>query len=332
MSDSSRARIGIRDVATAAGVSTATVSNALNGTGRIDPATRARVVEVATSLGYRANANAQRLRGGRTGMLAVTAREPNADGYGLMDVEYFVDVLMAAASVALHRGYSLTLVPASASNSALTEAAVDGVLLFDALRSDPLLADLADAGTPVVTVGRDTSLPADACWWVDNDMTTGVTALLDHLHAAGSRRVALVSGSPEYSYCADAEDAYQEWARVQGVEPVVAHVSDEPGHGTIHALLDRPDPPDAVCAVLERYALATLTVATELGLSVPDDLRIAAASDSAAARHRGVTALDLHPDQVGHDAVELLLDRVTGTAQSPVHHLVSADIAVRLTS
>ncbi|MGH3802257.1 MAG: LacI family DNA-binding transcriptional regulator, partial [Pseudonocardiaceae bacterium] len=44
----------LRDVATAAGVAVSTVSYALNGKGRVDAATRARVREVAASLGYTA--------------------------------------------------------------------------------------------------------------------------------------------------------------------------------------------------------------------------------------------------------------------------------------
>lgn len=330
MSASGR-RVGIREVAAEAGVSTATVSNALNRTGRIDPRTRDRVVAVASRLGYRASPSARQLRGRRTGVLAVTAREPSTDGYGLMDVEYFVEVLMAAAAVALDRGYSLTIVPGSTATTSLSGTAVDGVLLFDVLRADPLLAELTAAGTPVVTVGRDTSVPASAGWWVDDDMAAGTTALLDHLASTGARRVALVTGPRDYSYCADAEDAYLAWADAQGRPSLVAHVDVEPGHDAARSLLDRADPPDAVCAVVERYALATLAVAEEYGVRVPADLAVAAGSDSPAARNgrTPVTVLDLHPDQVGRDAVDLLLARIDGTATAPAHRLVTADVVAR---
>ncbi|XGU21714.1 LacI family DNA-binding transcriptional regulator [Rhodococcus sp. 3Y1] len=48
-----------------------TVSYALNGKGRVDAATRARVQEVADRLGYRANRSAQNLRSGRTATLGL---------------------------------------------------------------------------------------------------------------------------------------------------------------------------------------------------------------------------------------------------------------------
>lgn len=64
----------LRDVATAAGVAVSTVSYALNGKGRVDSATRARVQEVADRLGYRANRSAQNLRSGRTATLGLMLR------------------------------------------------------------------------------------------------------------------------------------------------------------------------------------------------------------------------------------------------------------------
>src|SRR6266550_6155811 len=61
----------IHDVAKAAGVSVTTVSHALNGKGRVDPNTRARVAQVVHRLGYRANRHARGLRMGRSGSLGL---------------------------------------------------------------------------------------------------------------------------------------------------------------------------------------------------------------------------------------------------------------------
>lgn len=55
-------RMTIRDVAKAAGVSLTTVSHALNDRGVVDPATRARIKQLAIDMGYRPNVRAQRLR------------------------------------------------------------------------------------------------------------------------------------------------------------------------------------------------------------------------------------------------------------------------------
>src|SRR5215203_6033436 len=69
-------RVGIKDVAEAAGVSITTVSHALNGKGRLTQETRDRVRRVATDLGYTPHPVAQSLASGRTGMIATVVSLP----------------------------------------------------------------------------------------------------------------------------------------------------------------------------------------------------------------------------------------------------------------
>src|SRR4051812_49547117 len=61
----------IRDVARAAGVSTATVSRALRGLDNVDPATRDRVVRIARELKFSVSPSASRLATGRTGSIGI---------------------------------------------------------------------------------------------------------------------------------------------------------------------------------------------------------------------------------------------------------------------
>ena len=63
--------VGIRDVATRAGVSPATASRALNGTATVSDELRARVLEAAGALGYRPNNLARSLRRQRTDTIGV---------------------------------------------------------------------------------------------------------------------------------------------------------------------------------------------------------------------------------------------------------------------
>jgi len=78
----------IHDVASAAGVSVTTVSDALNGKGRVDPATRKRVAQVVQSLGYRANRHARGLRSrlsGALGLLLPVDADARSDENELLD-------------------------------------------------------------------------------------------------------------------------------------------------------------------------------------------------------------------------------------------------------
>lgn len=66
----------IKAVAAAAGVSTAAVSQAVNGTGRISEATRRRVLAAAAELGWSPSASASALRRARTRTIALVVRRP----------------------------------------------------------------------------------------------------------------------------------------------------------------------------------------------------------------------------------------------------------------
>lgn len=67
--------VTLAQVASAAGVSIMTVSNALRGKPHVAPATRERVLATAEALGYRVNAMAKGLRSGRTGVIALAVPE-----------------------------------------------------------------------------------------------------------------------------------------------------------------------------------------------------------------------------------------------------------------
>src|ERR1700751_2989346 len=63
-------QVTIQDVARAAAVSRQTVSNVLNGSGRVGDAARARVLEAVAALGYHPHHGARSLRSRRTRQLA----------------------------------------------------------------------------------------------------------------------------------------------------------------------------------------------------------------------------------------------------------------------
>ena len=102
--------VTIHDVARLAGVSTATVSQALNGRGRVHAKTRERVAQAAAKLRYAPNASGRRLARRRAECVTVLQGRNNTTVFG--DSFYRV-VLGGMAEVALARGYSLVFTPPS---------------------------------------------------------------------------------------------------------------------------------------------------------------------------------------------------------------------------
>ena len=321
MSNPPSKRVTIRDVAKVAGVSVTTVSHALNGKGRIEPETVQRVREAAERLGYQASHAARNLRGGRTGRIAVINSQSSPHQVSLVDLEHFVRLLSGASELAVERGYTPVLTLPNMSGK--TGAPVDGVIIVDPVKDEPLLSALKMMGTAVVTTGRDPNRRDDADCWVDNDLYSATGELLEHLREQGAERIALIASSSMYSYSDDALRAYKNWCENSHLTPVIAEVdgplSENGAYLQAMRLLSGDQRPQAIHCVTDRYAFGVLLAAQSLGLNVPDDLMISAGTDGEAAASNipGITALYLNPEQIGREAVDLLIDRLEGRDLQP---------------
>ena len=323
-------RIGIRDIAAAAGVSITTVSHALNGKGRLPDPTRRRVLEVARQLGYRPNIHARGLRTGRSMILAVQIAGA-AEDVIMPDAAYFVDVLNGASAEALSRGYGLVVAPASTPARQVGDLRADGAIVVDPTGAETLLTASA---VPVVTTGRCPGA-ADGSSWVDNDHRAGTRVALDHLWDGGRRRPALLTTAARQSYVEDAIEAYTTWCRERGVPPRIARVpgsaSDDAATEVTVNWLAEPQPPDAVHSTLDRLAAGALQAAGRVGRDVPGDLAVSAGSDAPMLGYLrpAVTALALHGERIGREAVALLVALVEGDESAPRQVTVESSLIVR---
>ena len=325
--------VGIKDVAAAAGVSITTVSHALNGKGRLTPATRERVQRIAAEMGYQPSALARGRAGGRTGMLALTVSVVD-NPLPVADFDYFMQVMNTATSTALERGYSLTLLPAQARGDLLDRLPLDGAIVMDPVRADPIVDRLARRTIPIVTTGRQPEGAGNA-YWVDNDHVAGTRAMLDHLAQAGGRRVGLLTVPDLSSYSIDVLATYTRWCQERDQEPLVSLVpgrlSEESAFAAATEILDAADPPDAIYGALDRLALGVLHAAAAKGIRVPEDLRVAGCTDSEASRaaRPSLTALNLNPERIGEEAVELLVGLIEGGEPAEDHRLVPTILTPR---
>ena len=330
----SMTRPTIRDVAAAAGVSPTTVSHALNGKGRVDAATRARVEATAVALGYRPSRVAQGLRSGRTGTLGLALPEmPDTAGSAeMIGVDFYLQVAAGATRAAFASDHALLLLPTLRDAADVQRLGLDGAILNDPATNDPRIDAFDAAGVPVVTLDRDLGRPQRP--WVASDTQANTRRALDHMAEAGAHRIALLTMAAQWSWLVDTEEAYQAWCTERGREPLVQrsplNVTDAIAAQNAGALLDRRRPPDAIFTPPERYAVAVGRAAATRGLALGSDLLLAAGVDSHEARTHDppITALELHPARQGAEAVRLLEAILAG--QDPgAPRLVEAELRVR---
>jgi DNA-binding LacI/PurR family transcriptional regulator len=310
-------RVGIKEIADVAGVSITTVSHALNGKGRLLPETRERVREIAERLNYRPNATARNLVEGRTGLLGLSLSQADGPVAKVSDFAYFTHLMSGASTAAIERGYALVLTPPSWGLGARAGASIDGAIIVDPIRGDALAGALHRSGLPVVTTGRALDDEGLDCW-VDNDHPAGTRALLEHLHRRGARCIALITSDTAMSYTVDVEVTFRSWCEAHGIESLTVCARDfteGAGFASAQELFSSRTPPDAIYATYDRLAYGTLLAAQARGVDVPGQLLLVstATESQAASRVRpSLTVLNLHPEQIGARAAELLVDLVEG--------------------
>ncbi|MGW2485809.1 substrate-binding domain-containing protein [Streptomyces sp. NPDC001606] len=313
----------IADVAAAAAVSRTTVSHALNGIGKVDPRTRERVRRIAAELGYRPNLRAQRLRRGEARAIALASSMPFAVAGGPSRLGFYMEVAAAAAERALMHEYALVLIPPVQSGSALYTVDIDGAIVVEPEADDPAVAQLRERGLPYVTLGRPTD-PDDDAPHVDLHGGRVVDLLLDHLRAQGARRPALIVGASTRHSTVDARAAFERAAAAHGWPPIVATApedgGEQAGYDRCAALLAEHPGIDALCVLVDAFAVGAVRALREAGRSIPGDVMVVTRYDGLRARtcEPPLTAVDLRLDRAAADAVELLLTRLSGPPAEPV--------------
>ena len=139
-------RIRIVDVAKAARVSPATVSNVLNESRHVDTKTRERVEAAVARLGYTPDIRAQRLRTGQVATIAILSSMPFAVAAGPSRLGFLMEVAAVAAATAMEKGVALVLVPpAEFKRAPIERLDVNGVLVIEPLENDPEVGAIARA-------------------------------------------------------------------------------------------------------------------------------------------------------------------------------------------
>jgi LacI family transcriptional regulator len=321
----------IKDVASRAGVSTATVSRVLNNHPATRPATRARVLEAAKALEYHPNGVARSLRTNETRTL----------GLIVSDVlnPFFTELARAVEDQARALGYCVVIGNADERPDlldhhvrTLVERRIDGLLVCPAEGEAPLLMETARTGrTPMVFVDR--WIPGLDVPVLRTDGTGAVRDLVDHLHRLGHRRLAIIGG-PATTTGAERIEAFRNALARHGLplpEVYVGHGDFQVGSGRriTEAFLDLEQPPEAVFATDNLMALGAMDVIRERGLRVPQDIALAAFDDIPWFLHTAppLTAIAQPTKELGRAAVRALVDQIEGRPARSV--TLTATLVVR---
>jgi LacI family transcriptional regulator len=301
----------ISDVATAAGVSRATVSRVMNGS-TVDAELTRRVRLAAAELHYRPSVTARSLSLGRT--LAVGIVVPDLAN------PMFQAVLRAVADGAHQHGYSVVVAETAGPGRdevdivRSTRARCDAVAIVAPRMSQEVLAEVLDEVDPVVLVNR--TLPGSATPSVNVDYSQAMYGVVEHLAGLGHRSIAYLAGpgsSPSNVARLDGLGrARVAFGDVQFFTLACGATVAE-GYDLAHAALATQA--TAVVAYNDQVAFGLLGHLHELGVDVPGTLSVVGFDDIELARYAtpSLTTVHVPYDQIGARAWERLHARIAGT-------------------
>jgi DNA-binding LacI/PurR family transcriptional regulator len=209
-----------------------------------------------------------------------------------------------------------------------TERRVDGLLLCDLRVDDPRIGVLEELALPTVVIGA--AAGAGSLVSVSSNEGAGVTEAMEYLVTLGHRHIARVAGLPELLHTAVRTEAFAQVCAALDIPPAVTIFTDytgEEGARATRRLLSSRGRPTAIVYDNDVMAIAGLSVAHEMGLSVPGDVSLIAWDDSVLCQlvHPPMTALSRDIPAYGGRAVRQLLDLVAGrptsSSQAEAPHL-----------
>jgi DNA-binding LacI/PurR family transcriptional regulator len=312
-------------VARAASVSRQTVSNVLNGSGRVGEAARARVLEAVAALGYHPHQGARSLRSRRTRQLAYVM--PRVQ---LLPSNYIMQQFtQALASACARRGYSMVIVvpdgdPRDEMRRLIASRSVDAFLLSELQQEDPRVLLLAEAGFPYACFGRTSAaLPQN---WVDIDNRAPVAAAVDHVLDRGFSRLSFVGYRTPNHWDAERVAGFRDGLAERGItasQGGTLLVDDGNARRKIRSLLAAGRPelrPDAIVTSSDRLAGVVYSVAADLRLRIGQDLAVTGFDGSSAAglMHPQLTTVAIPVDEIARRVVARVLRQLDhGPDQEP---------------
>jgi LacI family transcriptional regulator len=270
----------------------------------------ARVRDAVAMLGYRQNLTASTLR--------------RADGFSA-SVGLILEDVSNPFSAAVHRGAEdvarergVLTFAASADErpereremaESFAARGVDGMIIAPAPGDHSYLQRDRAAGLALVFVDRPPGfIDADT---VVSDNAGGARRAVEHLIAAGHRRIAFLGDRPQLATAAERLRGYREALAAQGL-PVDPALIRMPADGEAHALLTGAEPPTALFTAQNLITVEAVRTLHELGRAHDvalvgfDDVPLSDVVDPP------LTVIAQDPIALGRTAAELLFARLDG--------------------
>jgi LacI family fructose operon transcriptional repressor len=320
----------IKDVAEAAGVSTATVSRVLSNGLHVRPEVRERVKAAVERLDYRPNLVARSLRSQQSttiGLIVSDIRNP-----------FFTSLSRAVEDTMYEQGFSVLLCNTDEQPekeaiylNLMRDTSIAGVIISPTRRT---VASFTDSNNPFPVVVVDRSIPNVDVDAVLLDNVDAAYRLTTHLIEQGYRRIGALCS--DMSTGLERQTGYEKALREHGLALRAEHVKYVPpkmeaGYAAALKMIDTAEPPDALFTVNSLLAAGALQAIQERHLTIPDDIALVTFDETtwASLVQPAITLIAQPTYEIGKTAAELLLQRIADPGRSTRQVILKGQLLVR---
>lgn len=333
----SKRKVTIHDIARELNTTASTVSRALQDHPRISRSMKTAVWELAKKLNYQPNSIASSLRKGRGNTIGVVV--PRIDRY------FFSSVIRGIEDVAFDAGYHILICQSYDSwerEKAIVEnlmnGKVDGLLVSLATGTQDLthFQVIQGKGIPLIFFDRvPEHLDVNK---VEIDDFAGAFKAVDHLVSQGCKQIVHFSGPQHVSVYRNRFEGYRSALLKNGLlfrddlvfNDVIARESGEQAAIKISKMKPLPD---GIFAASDFSALGAILKLKELGLRIPQDVAIVGFANEPFddMLTPGLSSIDQHSIEMGHNVAKLFLDELTAShsAKVPKRVILNPELHLR---
>jgi DNA-binding LacI/PurR family transcriptional regulator len=327
--------IRLKDIALRAGVSVMTVSKSLRDARDVSAATKARIRQIAESMGYVPDTAARGLRTNTTKLFGVVISS--------ITNPVFARLVSAIEENAFENGYEIVLLhsfnePAREERCLrrLLARRVDGMFISPAYRLESesrIYQTVVARGTPTVLLGHPAAFCQGFPFVTTDDLVASYQAT-QHLVKLGHRRIAFLSGAMMAPWAAERFEGYRRALREVGQEVdeklvFQAGSTFEEGAKAATQLLNEGCQATAIQAVNDLVAVGCADTLLKQGLRIPEDISLIGFGNVQIAEHYRVplTTMRQAKFRLGAAAVEMMLKLLRG--ERPDSRRIPAELIVR---
>jgi DNA-binding LacI/PurR family transcriptional regulator len=324
------------DVCERTGLSTATISRVINGSGLVNETTRERVLKAMKELNYRPSHAARMLAGSKTDTIGVILP--------VLDNGYYVQVLRGVDNISTRENLKL-LISFYHSDSDLLEilgslcgeGRTDAIILMNNTFFRPeKVRELAGNNTPIAFIGQNHGT-TEAIDSVLIDNFQGAYRAVELLLKKRPRSLLLLTGPQNnYDSCERLKGAQQAVKDDLSEVDVTVMNSDfyhDGGRRTFEDFVaEHGSFPDAVFAFNDAMALGVLDVLEEAGKKVPEDVQVVGFDNNEIAQYIGLSTVAVPMEQIGVEAARLVAERIKNKDAAAVNLTLETSLVPRKTT